>query len=60
MRQRRIVQETDGTKNFSRDLVQSMKEAAAFVEGEKTGARVHVVAVPDVRATFTPPTKRRR
>ena len=35
---------------FSRDLVQGMKEAAAFAEGKKAGARVHVVEVPDVRA----------
>ena len=35
---------------FSRDLVQGMQEAAAFAEGKKTGARVHVVEVPDVRA----------
>lgn len=35
---------------FSRDLVQGMKEAAAFAEGKKGGARVHVVEVPDVRA----------
>ncbi len=35
---------------FSRDLVQGMKEAAAFAEGRKAGARVHVVEVPDVRA----------
>jgi putative transcriptional regulator len=35
---------------FSRDLVQGMKEAAAFAEGKKAGARVHTVEVPDVRA----------
>ncbi len=35
---------------FSRDLVQGMQEAAAFVEGKKVGAREHVVEVPDVRA----------
>jgi putative transcriptional regulator len=35
---------------FSRDLVQGMQQAAAFVEGKKGGARVHVVEVPDVRA----------
>jgi putative transcriptional regulator len=35
---------------FSRDLLEGMKEAAAFVEGKRTGARVHVVEVPDVRA----------
>ena len=32
---------------FSRDLVQGMKEAAAFAEGKKIGARVHVVEVPN-------------
>ena len=31
---------------FSRDLMQGMKEAAAFAEGKKAGARVHVVEVP--------------
>ena len=35
---------------FSDDLVRGMKEAAAFAEGKRTGARVHVVEVPDVRA----------
>jgi putative transcriptional regulator len=35
---------------FSRDLVRGMEEAAAFVEGENCGARVHVVEAPDVRA----------
>ena len=32
---------------FSRDLMQSMKEAAEFAEGRKTGARVTVVEAPD-------------
>jgi len=35
---------------FSRDVVQGMKEAAAYAEGGKAGARVHTVEVPDVRA----------
>jgi putative transcriptional regulator len=35
---------------FSQDLVQGLKEAADFVEGKTTGARVHSVEVPDVRA----------
>jgi putative transcriptional regulator len=35
---------------FSRDLVGGMEEAAAFAEGNKAGARVHVVEVLDVRA----------
>ncbi len=30
---------------FSRDLMQGMKEAAAFAEGRKVGARTHVVEV---------------
>ena len=38
-----------GVNKFSRDLVQGMKEAG-FAEGKKTGVRVHVVEVPDVRA----------
>jgi putative transcriptional regulator len=35
---------------FSRDLMRGMQEAADFVEGRQSGARVHVVDVPDVRA----------
>ncbi len=35
---------------FSRDLVQGMKEAAAFSEGQTADARVHTVERPDVRA----------
>jgi putative transcriptional regulator len=35
---------------FSGDLVQGLKEAAEFAEGNRTGARVHVVEAPDVRA----------
>jgi putative transcriptional regulator len=35
---------------FSKDLVQGMKEACEFAEGERAGARVHVIEVPDVRA----------
>jgi putative transcriptional regulator len=35
---------------FGRDLVDGMTEAVAFARGNKSGARVHVVAVPDVRA----------
>ena len=35
---------------FSRDLVRGMKEAVDFSEGNKVGARVHVIEVPDVRA----------
>ena len=35
---------------FSRDLMQGMEQAVAFAEGNKAGARVHVVEGPDVRA----------
>jgi len=35
---------------FSKDLLQGMEEAVAFAEGKATTARVHVVAVPDVRS----------
>ena len=34
---------------LSRDLMQGMEEATAFVEGRKGSARMHVVEVPDVR-----------
>jgi putative transcriptional regulator len=40
----------DEMNRLGRDLVQGMDEAAAFAEGKKTGERVHVVEVPDVRA----------
>lgn len=36
--------------SFGQDLIASMEEAAAHARGEKTGARAHVVEVPDVRA----------
>jgi putative transcriptional regulator len=43
--------EGDGAMNkFSRDLMQGMKEAAAFAEGKRDGARVHVVEVRDMDA----------
>jgi len=35
---------------FADDLVESLTEAVAHARGEKTGVRVHQVAVPDVRA----------
>ncbi len=35
---------------FAEDLIQGMTEAVAFAGGNKEGAAVHVVAVPDVRA----------
>jgi putative transcriptional regulator len=35
---------------ISRDLLKSMGEACAHAEGKRTGARTHVVEIPDVRA----------
>lgn len=35
---------------FAQDLIASMTEAAAHARGEATGARKHIVEVPDVRA----------
>ena len=35
---------------FSKDLLQGMREACAFAEGQQSAARAHVVEVPDVRA----------
>lgn len=35
---------------FGDDLVAGMKEAVAYAQGRKAGARTHVVEVPDVRA----------
>jgi putative transcriptional regulator len=35
---------------FGKDLIQGLTEAVAFARGNKAGARVHVVEVPDVRA----------
>jgi putative transcriptional regulator len=35
---------------FSRDLVKSMGEASAHAEGKRTGVRIHLLEVPDVRA----------
>lgn len=35
---------------FSKDLIKSMGEAREHAEGKRTGVRVHVVEVPDVRA----------
>lgn len=34
---------------FSRDLVQGVKEVAAFAEGRTAGARAHSVELPDFR-----------
>jgi putative transcriptional regulator len=35
---------------FSKDLVASLTEAVKHAEGKKTGTRVQVIEVPDVRA----------
>ena len=35
---------------FSSDLIKSMGEACAHAEGKRTGVRIHVFEVPDVRA----------
>jgi putative transcriptional regulator len=35
---------------FSKDLAKSMGEACEHAEGKRTGTRIHVVEVPDVRA----------
>ena len=35
---------------FSKELVKSMGEACEHAEGRRSGVRVHVVEVPDVRA----------
>jgi len=32
------------------DIVEGLKEAIAYAKGETTGARVHIVDIPDVRA----------
>jgi putative transcriptional regulator len=35
---------------FGKELIQGLTEAVAFARGDKAGARVHVVEMPDVRA----------
>ena len=35
---------------FSQVLIESLTEACEYAEGKPSGARVHVVEVPDVRA----------
>jgi putative transcriptional regulator len=35
---------------FSEDLIQSLTEAVAYARGEATGARVHVIDIPEFRA----------
>jgi putative transcriptional regulator len=37
-------------KNFGDDLIESLNEAVAHARGDKTGARVRVVEVPDAKA----------
>lgn len=36
--------------NFAKDLIDGMQEAVAHADGKPTGATVHTVEVPDVRA----------
>ncbi len=38
------------TRNFGDELLDSLNEAVAHARGSKTGARVHVVEVPDAKA----------
>lgn len=38
------------TKNFGDELIESLNEAVAHARGGKTGARVHVIEVPDAKA----------
>lgn len=38
------------TKNFGDDLIESMNDMLAYVDGKAEGARTHVIDVPDVRA----------
>ncbi len=40
----------DGMGKFGEDLVQGLTEAVEFARGKRTGARVHVIEVPDVWA----------
>lgn len=35
---------------MGRDIIEGLQEAIDFADGKKTGARVHTVEVPDVRA----------
>ena len=36
--------------SFANELIESLTEAVAHAQGDKTGVRVHTVEVPDVRA----------
>lgn len=38
------------TKSFGDELIESMTDALDHAQGKKTGARVHVIEVPDVRS----------
>ncbi len=38
------------TKSFADELIESMTEALDHAQGKKTGARVHVIDVPDVQS----------
>ena len=40
----------DGVSKFGEDLIEGLQETVEFARGDKAGARVHVVAVPDARA----------
>jgi len=42
---------------FGKDLVERLTEAVTFARGDEAGARVHVVAVPDVQAIRRRPHK---
>ncbi len=35
---------------FSDELIEGMKQAVAFAEGNTAGAAIHTIEVPDVRA----------
>lgn len=37
------------TKTFGQELIESLSEAAAYAKGQKTGAKAHIIDVPDVR-----------
>ena len=38
------------TGKFGDDLIESLSDAVAHAHGKKTGARVHVIDVPDVKS----------
>lgn len=37
-------------KTFGQELIEGLEEAVAYSKGQKTGAKTHIVHVPDVRA----------